>query len=64
MRAPMASTWMEQSLATSAAPYRRGQADRLRRWSAGLRATGALGAVVGRRSRLAATVAGAALGDP
>jgi formate-dependent nitrite reductase membrane component NrfD len=58
----VASEWMERGAGLAAEPYRRGRAALLGRWARGLTAGGAVvGAVLGRRSRLAALVSGAAL---
>jgi hypothetical protein len=53
---------MERRLGPTAEPYRTGRAGRLHRWARGLTAGGAVaGAVLGRRSRVAAAAAGVAL---
>ena len=53
---------IERRLGPAAEPYRTGRAGRLHRWARGLTAGGAVaGAVLGRRSRVAAAAAGVAL---
>lgn len=53
---------MERDIGLSAEPYEQGMAGRLSRWAQALTAGGAVaGAVLGRRSRVAAVAAGAAL---
>jgi hypothetical protein len=52
---------VETGLGLLSEPYQQGRAGRLLRAARGLTAAGALGAVVGRRSRLASALSGAAL---
>ncbi|HWC11801.1 MAG TPA: NrfD/PsrC family molybdoenzyme membrane anchor subunit [Acidimicrobiales bacterium] len=57
-----ATAWMERSGALSGEPYRSGRPGRLGRWARWLTAGGAAaGAVLGRRSRMAALASGAVL---